>query len=189
MQMFEQHSAFVVQLDDSILHCAPPHTPPLQSRLQQSSAFAQAVPFPTQNGRHWTRPVPVCGSQRPLQHWDDVVHAVPEASQLPPSMHSPSMQKWEQQSSGCAHAMPLGVQLPPVDAVPLPLAVVPNAPVEPVGIPVADDPPEDVAVAAPDPLVVPLLEHPKSVMETTLKKNVALRMIVAFRSLISGDTL
>ncbi len=107
VQMFEQHSAATVHGSLSILHCAPPQTPPLQFSSQQSKALVQAVPAPTQKGRHLTSPVPVSGSQRPLQQSPEVAHSVPAASQSPASMHTPSMQKWEQQASGSPQACPV----------------------------------------------------------------------------------
>lgn len=56
-QMFEQHSALLVQSSPSTLHSAPPHVPPLQSSAQQSSAFVHAVPSATQKFVHCVTPV------------------------------------------------------------------------------------------------------------------------------------
>lgn len=56
-QMFEQQSAFVVQSSPSTLHSLPPHVPPWQSRLQQSSAFTHAAPSATQKFAHCVTPV------------------------------------------------------------------------------------------------------------------------------------
>lgn len=47
-QMFEQQSALAVQVSLSVLQILPPHTPPLQAREQQSSAFAHAAPSAVQ---------------------------------------------------------------------------------------------------------------------------------------------
>jgi len=75
--MFEQQSAFCVQLSLSILHSPPPHRPLKQPSEQQSSAFAQATPSAKQAFVHWTTPaMPVTGSQRPLQHCALLVQSV-----------------------------------------------------------------------------------------------------------------
>lgn len=162
-QMFEQHSAFAAQADDSILQTSPPQTPPLQLSSQQSSALAHAVPGARQKGRHLTRPVPVSGSQRPLQQSDAAVHSTPDAWQSPPSMHWPSMQKWEQQSSGFAQDCPDGVHVaPPVEAL-----VTPSVD---ANVPAVESAPL-VAAAPPAAEVVPSAPHAVSAMNSALRKN------------------
>jgi hypothetical protein len=52
MQMFEQHCELAVHGSLSTPHSMPPHTPPLQSRLQQSVALVHATPSATQSGKH-----------------------------------------------------------------------------------------------------------------------------------------
>lgn len=67
--MFEQHCALLVQSSDWTRQIAPPQTPLLQLRSQQSSAFSQVAPFPRQKFVHRVTPLMPCtGSQRPLQH-------------------------------------------------------------------------------------------------------------------------
>lgn len=67
--MFEQQSAFVVHGSLSTPQMAPPHTPPLQFRSQQSSARVHLAPLPEQKPAQRVTPdKPVTGSQRLLQH-------------------------------------------------------------------------------------------------------------------------
>jgi hypothetical protein len=89
-QMFEQHSAFVVQASLSTLHSPPPQRPLKQPSEQQSSAFVQATPSAKHAFVHWMTPdMPVTGSQRPLQHWLAAVQSVPGPWQMPPGPTPP----------------------------------------------------------------------------------------------------
>jgi len=68
VQMFEQHSAFVVHDSFSTMHNPPPQRPPKQPIEQQSVAFSQAAPSALQKDVQRRTGSPVTGSQRPLQH-------------------------------------------------------------------------------------------------------------------------
>jgi len=88
--MFEQQSAFAVQLSLSTLQRLAPQTPPLQPSEQQSSAVVQATPLATQRLVHCRTPdTPVTGSQRPLQQSPSAAQDAPEATHCPAVADAP----------------------------------------------------------------------------------------------------
>jgi hypothetical protein len=145
--MLEQHSAFVVQFSDSMRHIGWPQTPLLQPREQQSSALVQAAPSPRQKSRHLTFPVPVSGSQRPLQQSEGAVQSVPEALQLP-AEQTLSIHNLVQHSSGAPQGCPVCVHIPPVVVVLVEVE-------EPAPTPVLEPAPAPLPAPEPEPAPKP----------------------------------
>lgn len=107
-QMFEQQSAFVVQSSPSTVHSVPPHLPPWQPSVQQSSAFVHAAPSALQKLVHCVTPAcPCTGSQRPLQQLSFLgSQACAGAVHVPGFTQKPLSQRPLQHSAFALHVAP-----------------------------------------------------------------------------------